>query len=194
MRKVSHSQLRQGRCEPLIDDVAAKPPSRSTYPDEITGLPEESAITDVRRYILEAIQALDEVLADIERAGGTISGLKSAFICEGLRIVAFVCDAEGLHPEAEKVRKVVEWPPCRSVTEAKAFIGLCVYYRAWNRDFSVVAEPIFHLFRRGRSSGGDLAHGAEKTGEEKGFRWAQEQERAMEGLKAALVSTPALKT
>ena len=61
----------------------------------------------MRRYILEAIQALDEVLADIERAGGTISGLKSAFICEGLRIVTFVCDAEGRHPEAEKVRKVV---------------------------------------------------------------------------------------
>src|SRR5205807_9838715 len=50
------------------------------------------------------------------------------------------------------------------------------------------------LFRRGRSSGRDLTHGAEKTGEEKGFHWAQEQERAMERLKAALVSAPALKT
>src|SRR5437588_1938923 len=60
--------------------------------------------------------------------------------------------------------------------------------------FSVVAEPIFRLFRRGRSSGGDLAHGEEKTGEEKGFRWAQEQERAMERLKAALVSASSLKT
>src|SRR5205085_5919893 len=112
MWKVLHEQILQGQFEPFIDDMAAKPPSHSTYPDEVTGLPEESAITSVWRYILEAIQALDEVLADIERAGRTISGLKSAFICEGLRIVAFVYDAEGRYPEAEKVRKVVEWPPC----------------------------------------------------------------------------------
>ena len=52
MRKVLHEQILQGRCEPFIDDVAAKPPNRSRYPDEVTGLPEESAITGVRRYIL----------------------------------------------------------------------------------------------------------------------------------------------
>ena len=129
----------------------------------------------------------------VSRSQNSRTDIKSAFMCEGLRIVAFVCDIEGRHPKAEKVTKVVQRPPCHSVTEAKAFIGLCVYYRAWIRDFSVVAEPIFRLFRRGRSSGGDLAHGAEKTGEGKGFRWAQEQERAMERLKAALVSAPALK-
>src|SRR5205807_3318365 len=33
MRKVLHEQILQGRCEPFIDDVAAKPPSRSTYSD-----------------------------------------------------------------------------------------------------------------------------------------------------------------
>ena len=89
-----------------------------------------SAIPGVRLYILEAIQSLDEVLADIERAGGTISGFRSAFVCEGVMIVAFICDSEGRHPVAEKVRKIVEWPACRNVTEATAFIGICVYYRA----------------------------------------------------------------
>ena len=44
---------------------------------------------------MEAIQSLDEVLADIERASGMISGFKSVFVCEGLKIVAFVCDSEG---------------------------------------------------------------------------------------------------
>ena len=106
-----------------------------------------STIPWVRLYLLEAIQSLDEVLADIERAGGTISGFKSAFGCEGLKIVAFVCDSEGRHPVAEKVRKIVEWRACRNVTEARAFIGICVYYHPWIKDFSVVAEQIFRLFR-----------------------------------------------
>ena len=92
------------------------------------------------------MQSLDEVLADIERAGGTISGFKSAFMCEGFKIVAFVCDSEVRQPVAEKVWKIIEWPACRNVMEARAFIGICVYYSAWIKDFSVLAEPRFRLF------------------------------------------------
>ena len=130
MRKALQHQILRGRCEPFIEDVAGKPASRSTSPDA-DGKPEMSEILGVHLYILEAIQSLDKVLVDIERAGGTILGFKSAFVCEGLTIVAFICDSERRHPVAEKVRKIVEWPPCRNVTEARAFIGICVYYRAW---------------------------------------------------------------
>ena len=191
MRKVLLHQILRGRCEPFIDDVAAKPPSRSTYPDA-DGKPKMSMIPGVRLYILEAIQSLDEVIADIERAGGTILGFKSAFVCEGLKRVAFVCHSEGRHPVAEKVQKIVEWPACRNVTEARAFIGICVYYRAWIKDFSVVAEPIFRLFCH--------RHVISKAPPEKKrkrkdveFVCRAEQEKAMEKLKTALSSAPALK-
>ena len=142
MWKVLQHQILRGRYEPFIDAVAAKPPSRSTYPDA-DGKLKMSTIPGVRLYILEAIQSLDEVLADIERAGGTILGFKSAFVCGGLKMVAFVCDSEGRHPVAEKVRKIVEWPVYRNGTDARALIGICVYYRASIKDFSVVAETIF---------------------------------------------------
>ena len=126
MRKVLEHQFLRGRCEPFIDDVAAKPPSRSTYPDA-NRKPKMSEIPGVRLYIWAAIQSLDEVLADLERAGRTISGIKSAFVCEGLKMVVFVCDSSGRHPVAEKVQKIVEWPACQNVSEARAFIGICVY-------------------------------------------------------------------
>lgn len=48
----------------------------------------------------------------------------------------------------EKVQRIVDWPACRSITEAKSFIGLCVYCRLWIAEFSLVAEPIFRLIRR----------------------------------------------
>ena len=38
MRKVLHHQITRERCEPFLDDIAAKPPSRSIYLDPITGL------------------------------------------------------------------------------------------------------------------------------------------------------------
>ena len=146
MRKVLQHQILRGRCEPFIDDVTAKPPSRPTY-HNADGKRKMSVIPGVRLYILEAIQSLDEVLADIERAGGSISGFKSAFVCEGLKIVVFVCNSEGRHPVAEKVRKIVEWPACRNVRESRVFIRICVYYCAWIKDFSVLVEPIFQFFR-----------------------------------------------
>ena len=50
MRKVLQHQILRGRCEPFIDDVTAKPPSRSTYPDA-DGKPKMSVIPWVRLYI-----------------------------------------------------------------------------------------------------------------------------------------------
>ena len=59
-----------------MDDVVVRPNSRSRYSDKETGEPLISGISRVGKFVLEAIQKVDAVLADIERAGGTISGYK----------------------------------------------------------------------------------------------------------------------
>ena len=142
--------------------------------------------------MLKSIRSLDEVLADIERAGGTISGFKSAFVCEGLNIVAFVCDSEGRHPVAKKVQKIVEWPACRNVMEARAFRGICVYHRAWINDLSVVGEPISRSFRLSPVISKAPPEKKRKWREVE-FVWGAEQEKAMEKLKTALSLAPILK-
>jgi hypothetical protein len=86
----------------LINDMAVLPSSCSLNINPRTSKPEESALR---------------------------GGYKSSFVSEGLRVGCFVCDIEGRHPEVEKVRKIIDWPPCRSFTEGKAFIGNCVYHR-----------------------------------------------------------------
>ena len=55
----------------FLDDIGVKGP-RSTYGNE-------EAMPGIRRYVLEHIQSLDEMLSDVERAGCTISGPKSRF-------------------------------------------------------------------------------------------------------------------
>ena len=66
MQKVLQHQILRGRCDPFIEDVAAKPSSGSTYPDA-DGKPTMSTTPGVRLYVLEPIRNLDKVLADIER-------------------------------------------------------------------------------------------------------------------------------
>ena len=135
----------------------------------------EEIAPGIRRYVLELIQNLDKVLADLERAGATIAGAKSQFCHTGIKIVGYICDADGRHPDTSKVLKILDWPECTDVTSARAFIGVCVYYRIWIKNFAQVAAPIYHLLRKNTL-----------------FVWGKEQMEAMDLLKLALTTLPAL--
>lgn len=155
------------RCLPFLDDIGVKGP-RTTYDNE-------EVMPGVRRYILEHLINLDRVLADLERAGCTISGEKSQFCKSGIKIVGFVCDAEGRHPQSSKIEKIVNWPSCRNTTEVKGFLGICVYYRIWVEWFAQKSGPLYRLLRS-----------------DVDWRWGEEEEEAMCVLKEALTTAPAL--
>jgi hypothetical protein len=123
---------------------------------------------------MEHIQSLDRTLVRLERADCTI-GLKSQFCIDGIKIVGFVCGAEGRTPDSAKVIKILEWKPCSDVGEAWVFIGICVYYWIWIKDFSIIAEPICRLFKKGVP-----------------WNWGPAQDNAMNILKTALTSAPTL--
>lgn len=127
----------------------------------------------IRKYSLEIIISIDKVLADIEQARGTILGAESEFLMDQLKIVAYICGMDGRSPEETKTRKITNWPSC---IDLSVFLGLCVYYRIWIKDFSTIAEILFQLSRN------DVE-----------FDWREEQQVAMDSLKEALTSTPALK-
>ena len=105
IKKVLYAQIVHGRCEQFIDDVVVRPKSHSRYLDKGTGESTISVVPGIRRFVLEAIQNLDAVLADIERAGATISGHKSVLVAEGIKVVAYVGDSSGRHPDTEKSRR-----------------------------------------------------------------------------------------
>jgi hypothetical protein len=82
---------------------------------------------------------------------------------------------EGQSLDNAKVIKILEWKLCSNIEEAQVFIRVCVYYRIWIESFSVIAEPIYCLFKKGVS-----------------WNWRPAQDKAMSVLKTALTNTPAL--
>jgi hypothetical protein len=84
-----------------MDDIGVKG-LRTIYNDE-------EAAFGIRRYMLEYIMWLNDVLADLERAGCIILGPKSQFCMPRIRIVSFVCDYLEKHPNFAKVIKIIEW-------------------------------------------------------------------------------------
>jgi hypothetical protein len=129
--------------KPYMDDIGVQGP-RSRYDDaEVDGL------LGVRKFMFEHIQNLDRVLADLERAGLTISMEKSQFCMRGLQIVGYVCDVHGRHPVSSKTIKIELWPDCGDLKECRSFMGLCGYYRIWVEDYAWIAAPIYDLFSKG---------------------------------------------
>ena len=140
IRKILREVIAQGRGAPFIDDVGVKAPSRQWYK-----LPDgsfEEVMPGVRRFVWESLLSLDLTLVYCELAGATISGIKSEFLMKELKMVAFLCGAEGWRPDLVKIDKIARWGPCQDITNARAFIGLCVYYRVWIKGFAEMAEPI----------------------------------------------------
>ena len=154
------------RAIPFLDDVGVKGPT-STYNDE-------ELEPGLRRYMVEHLQNLDATLCDLERAGCTI-GPKSQFCMDGIKMVGYICDGEGRRPDSLKIIKVTEWPPCRDKRDIKAFLGLCVYYRIWIENFSEMTEPLYSLLRK-----------------DVDWKWTTKQDLAMDHIKLALTSAPAL--
>jgi hypothetical protein len=166
MGKVHWRQIpHHGR--PFIDDFGLKGPKDRYNEEEVS--------PGVRRFVWEHAQIFREFMGDALRAGLTISGAKSAIGMSGINIVGMVCDYDGRHPDQKKVRKILSWPTPRSTKEARGFIGLAVYYRIFIPSFSIVAAPIFQLFRKGKR-----------------FVWDQGCQLAMDELKRRVTETPVL--
>ena len=91
--------------------------------------------------------------------------------------MGFICDDRGRHPAPGKVIKVSQWKDCGSHKDIRAFLGLCVYYRVWIINFSIIAKPMYHLLKKNVE-----------------FNWDEDCSNARELLKKALTEAPALST
>ena len=151
----------------FIDDAGMKGP-KSRYNDEFVA-------PGIRRFVAEHAEIFRKFMHDAWIAGLTISGLKSAIGMPGIEIVGMVCDYDGRHPEEKKVQKILDWPTPGSLSDARGFLGLVVYYRIFIRHFALIAAPIYQLFRKGN-----------------GFFWGAEQQLAMDQLKICITEAPTL--
>jgi len=77
--------------------------------------------------------------------------------------------------QPEKIEAIQTWPPCRDLTELRAFLGACGYYRRFVENLAGIASPLYALMRKGVR-----------------FEWTTECQEAFEDLKLRLMSGPIL--
>jgi hypothetical protein len=104
---------------------------------------------------------------------GTFSGLKTTLCTPEITVLGHQCTIEGRLPNQSRVAKIVNWGPCKDLTDIHAFlgtIGICDYIK----NFSHCAHHLVKL-----------------TQKEAPWEFNQDQILAMKDLKQALLTFPA---
>ena len=160
--------------KPFLDDTVVKGPvSRYETPDGgYETIPENPGI---RRFIWEHLNDVHRVIHRLGHAGATISAKKIFLAAPDVIVLGHKCTYEGRVPDDSKVAKIRTWPPCKTVTDVRAFLGTAGTMRIWVQDFSDLAKPLVDLTRK------DID-----------FVWQDEHDQAMEKLKQAIITSPAL--
>jgi hypothetical protein len=119
---------------------------------------------------------INRILQRLENVGVTISVSKFVLAVPTATIVGHKCMFEGCVPEESKVQKIRDWPEPTNHTQVHRFLGTCGTLHIFIHDFSRIARPLINLTKK------DVP-----------FIFGAEQHEAMQILKDAVLSSPALK-
>jgi len=100
------------------------------------------------RSFAEQLARLDEVLGRIGKANLKLKPSKCSLCQRSVEFLGHVVAEKGITMQDEKISAIRDWPPCRTITEVRAFMGLSGYYRRFVKNFSVIASPLYSLMKK----------------------------------------------
>jgi len=92
-----------------------------------------------------------------------------------VNIVGHTCNFEGHLPDQSRVSKILNWPPCESLTEVQGFLGTCGVVQIFIESFAEITCPLVFLACKNVV-----------------FKWEELQQTSMDLLKQHVTSAPAL--
>ncbi|THH06591.1 hypothetical protein EW146_g9566 [Bondarzewia mesenterica] len=160
---------------PYIDDVpVCGPATQYLLPD---GSPKTHPNNPrIRRFVWEHFQSLNRVVQRMKYSGGTFSSHKVILCSPEIMVVRHRCTPHGRLPEEPRVEKIINWGPCRDLSDVHAFFGTIGIIRIFIRNFTHRAHALTKL-----------------TCKEEPFHFRPDQIAAQENLKAALLTSLALR-
>ena len=123
------------------------------------------------------LERLERVLQAIGDAGLTLNPKKCVFGTRCVKFLGHLIDAEGVHPNPEKVNAIKEFPRPDDVSKLRGFLGMTSFFRKFIRGFAKIARPLHELLKKGKDVRKD---------------WTEEHDQAMEALKYSLITAPVL--
>ncbi|XP_063785579.1 uncharacterized protein LOC134933980 [Pseudophryne corroboree] len=131
----------------------------------------------------EHLQHLREVFQQLAKYGLKLKPSKCHLLKPEVQYLGHIVNAEGVSPDPDKIKAVLEWPVPRTVKDVRRFLGFVGYYRRFIQDFAKVATPLTELLR-----------GIPKDGYNRKVlvEWSETRQSSFDYLKKALTEAPLL--
>jgi len=105
----------------------------------------------IARSFSEMVSNLEQVLDRFRSSNLKLKPSKCKLFQRRVKTLGHVVSSEGYEPDPDKINCIEAWEFPRSITELRKFIGLASYYRSFCPNFSIVAEPLTEMLRKGVS-------------------------------------------
>ena len=123
----------------------------------------------------EHLERVEHVLQRLREFNVVAKLDKCQFGRSNLPYLGHIVTPEGIKTDPDKVKTVQEIKNPTTVTEVRAFLGVCSYYRKFIKDFADIAEPLLQLLKKRAK-----------------FVWTDECSNAVTIFKQSLMQAPLL--
>ena len=114
---------------------------------------------------------LKKVLSALRAAGIKVNRAKCLFFTKSVSYLGHIFDAEGVHPNPDKVRAVIDAPQPENLKQVQSFVGLCNFYNRFIPNFASVFAPLYKLLKKNVR-----------------FTWGEEQQKCFRNIKEMFCS------
>ncbi len=74
---------------------------------------------------------------------------KCQFAQTSVTFLGHIISADGVKPNPEKVKSIVDFPSPKNADEIKVVLGMFGYYRKYIKNYGDVAHPMVKLLKKG---------------------------------------------
>jgi hypothetical protein len=122
----------------------------------------------------EHLQHLKLTLQILQQHSLFIKLSKCSFGVPQVEYLGHIISAAGVATTPHNIDAIINWPPPKTVTKLRGFLGLTGYYRRFVQDYGKICRPLHDLLKANA------------------FHWTPEHTTAFDKLKAAMTTCPVL--
>lgn len=124
----------------------------------------------------EHFEILKKLAIRIKEAGLTISPEKSRFCMKSLKYLGFVLDEQGIRPDPDKVKAIIQYSTPKNVKDVRRLLGMAGWYQRFVPKYASITAPLTDLLKKNKMK----------------FLWSDAQENAFMEIKQCLMTSPIL--
>ncbi|XP_053687312.1 uncharacterized protein K02A2.6-like [Sabethes cyaneus] len=92
---------------------------------------------------------LRQVLQRIQEYGFTVKFEKCKFFMHQVKYLGQLLDSEGIRPDPDKVKAIINMPPPHDVSTLRSYLGAINYYGKYIREMRNLRQPLDELLKEG---------------------------------------------